>query len=194
MLNVIIVMGGPGTGKSTLVREFMKTTAPYKAMFEDVKLVPFHVNSELGVLILGKYEDGEVFAGTDRMSMAVQPEAVKFLKDFEERANNDGQDWTVLFEGDRLTNQSFIEFCIDNFNTTVFYLEVTKEERERRFVLRGSNQSEQFIRGRETKYSRLMSNFSVQQVLEKHQHETQEDMDNLILTLVNKMGIGMEIV
>ena len=31
------------------------------------------------IYILGKYEEGEVFAGTDRMSMAVQPEAIKFL-------------------------------------------------------------------------------------------------------------------
>jgi hypothetical protein len=180
-MRVVIIMGEPGTGKTTLVRAVMNLMGEWKQMFTQVKLVPFHAFGNY--VILGKYEDGEVFAGTDRMSMAVQPEAVKFLKECNDRGVKG-----VLFEGDRLTNLSFIEHCLENYDTSILYLEVDPKTREARYAERGSNQSEQFIRGRETKYANIMTNFQVMMALEKVTHETPADTARIAHIIKNKLN------
>jgi pantothenate kinase len=180
-MRVIIVMGEPGTGKTTLVREVMKLTGPWQNYFTEFKLVPFHGNKNKCV-ILGKYEEGETFAGTDRMSMAVQPEAVKFLAECNEKGVQ-----AILFEGDRLTNVSFLENCLDNYDTSIIYLDVSPESREARYVERGSNQSEQFIRGRVTKYANIMTNFQVMMAVEKFVHETPADTSRIAHIITKKL-------
>lgn len=182
-MRVIVVMGEPGTGKTTLVRSIMKMTGPWTPRFSDVKLVPYHESEGGHLVILGKYEDGETFAGTDRMSMAVQPEAVKFLQ-----ACSAGGVSAVLFEGDRLANISFLEHCLDNYDTTIVYLEVSKATREKRFAERGSNQSEQFLRSRDTKCANIMTNFQIMMALEKMVHETGEDCRLAANFIVNKLN------
>lgn len=172
-MKVVVVMGEPGTGKSTFMRHYM-SRKEWRAEFTAVKMVPYHTDGA-GLYILGKYEDGEVFAGTDRMSMAVQPEAVAFLK----KVASEGAK-AVLFEGDRLSNQSFIEHCIDNYDTTVIYFDVNVAERQRRYAERGSDQSEQFLRGRETKYGNLRTNLFIMMNLVEFKHETPEDTLRII--------------
>ena len=149
---LIAVGGSPGTGKTTLFRKFMenKKFDP----IEPAKLVSAMYNAERDLYILGKYEEGEVFAGTDRLSMAVQPAM---------------QDWiashncNILFEGDRIFNQSFLEFAMGLPNTElhIVFLSAPKDILEQRYQERGSDQSEQFLRGRETKYNNLLSNFEL---------------------------------
>jgi hypothetical protein len=174
-MRVVIVMGEPGTGKTTLVRAIMESmsTTGWKEMFTQWKLVPFHAFGNY--VVLGKYEAGEVFAGTDRMSMAVQPEAVKFLKECQARGVKG-----LLFEGDRLTNLSFIEYCLDNYDTQIFYLQVDPKTRDVRYAERGSNQDEKFLKGRETKYANILTNFNVMGAVTKVKHETPEDTLELV--------------
>jgi uridine kinase len=185
-MKVICLMGEPGTGKTTLMKQLMDTLpGKWTKDFEFWKLVPFHANRESRVIVLGKYEEGETFAGTDRMSMAVQPEAIKFMQ----YAKEHFKETVIVFEGDRLTNQSFLEFCIDNFETSIIYLDVDAKERERRYVERGSNQSEQFIKGRVTKYANLMSNFSIMMAVEKFVHTNETDTYNIVSEIMKKIGI-----
>ena len=75
-MKVIAIGGEPGTGKTTLMWKLIEQLKP-EPKFSEFKLVPYHQKDN--VYILGKYEEGETFAGTDRMSMSVQPEAIKFL-------------------------------------------------------------------------------------------------------------------
>jgi len=149
---IVAVGGSPGTGKTTLFRKYMEDkswieTAP-------AKLVVASYNPERDLYVLGKYEDGETFAGTDRLSMAVQPPLQEWIA---------SHNCNILFEGDRVFNQSFLEFCMGLPNTelVVIFLTVPKNVLEQRYKDRGSDQSEQFLRGRETKYSNLMSNFEL---------------------------------
>jgi broad-specificity NMP kinase len=149
---IVAVGGSPGTGKTTLFRKFMEDK-PFIST-EPAKLVSASYNPERDLYILGKYEEGETFAGTDRLSMAVQPNLQEWIKT---------HNCNILFEGDRVFNQSFLEFCmgLENTELVVVFLKAPKDILEQRYKDRGSDQSEQFLRGRETKYSNLMSNFEL---------------------------------
>ena len=150
MRKLIAVGGQPGTGKTTLFRKFMEAHTWERV--EPKKMLPALYCKELDLFILGKYEDGETFAGTDRLSMAVQPVAQEFVK---ETTSN------ILFEGDRIFNQSFLEFSmgLPEIDLQVVYLKVPDATLKQRYVDRGSDQSETFLKGRATKYSNLLSNF-----------------------------------
>ena len=92
---LIAVGGSPGTGKTTLFRKYMENK-DFQPL-EPAKLITAMYNTERDLYILGKYEEGEVFAGTDRLSMAVQPAMQEWIA---------SHNCNVLFEGDRIFNQS----------------------------------------------------------------------------------------
>jgi broad-specificity NMP kinase len=79
MRKVIAVGGQPGTGKTTLFRKFIDNYEWRTS--EPKKLLNALYCEEIDTYILGKYEDGETFAGTDRLSMAVQPVAQEFVRE-----------------------------------------------------------------------------------------------------------------
>ena len=176
---IIAVGGQPGTGKTTLFRKYMEDktwqeTAP-------AKLVVANYNTERDLYILGKYDDGETFAGTDRLSMAVQPPLQEWIA---------SHNCNVLFEGDRVFNQSFLEFCmgLPNTDLLVVYLKAPKEILEQRYKDRGSDQSEQFLRGRETKYSNLQSNFDLMPYITEFANTNLEEQAKVLAFLEGKLG------
>lgn len=177
MRKIIAVGGRPGTGKTTLFKKFMEQ-GNY-AFKEPVKLLPSLYNEEKDLYVLGKYEEGETFAGTDRLSMAVQPVVQDWLK------TNDSN---ILFEGDRIFNQSFLEFAMNLPNTEliVLYLKASEEGLKQRYKDRGSDQSEQFLRGRETKYNNILSNFELMSYITEFTNETYEDQQKIIEFLNEK--------
>jgi hypothetical protein len=164
-MRIIAIGGEPGAGKSTLMTRFVNHIQPSK-MYNEVKLVPYLKQGN--IYIFGKYDEGEVFSGTDRMSMAVQPEAIKFLESL-------SKDSIVLFEGDRLFNASFLEHCVENYDTTIIYLSTEKEIREERYKQRGSEQNETWLNGRETKINRILTNFNLMYNIEKFNHNSIDD-------------------
>lgn len=171
MRKVIAVIGEPGTGKTTLFREFMKGYAWENV--EPVKLVSSMYSKELGLYVLGKYEEGEVFAGTDRLSMAVAPAAVEFVEN-----SNDN----ILFEGDRLTSSKFFDFVLSDPNTelNIIILTVPKPIMEERYKERGSNQSETFLRGRKTKIDNIRSNFDYMDHITVFENKNKEDQKKIL--------------
>lgn len=173
---LIAVGGQPGTGKTTLFRKFMEDkewidVAP-------AKLVNASYNLERDLYILGKYEEGETFAGTDRLSMAVQPPLQEWIA---------SHNCNILFEGDRIFNQSFLEFAmgLPNTDLQVVYLKAPKPVLEQRYKDRGSDQSEQFLRGRETKYSNLLSNFELMPYITEFSNTNLEEQGKVLAFLEN---------
>jgi broad-specificity NMP kinase len=175
---LIAVGGVPGTGKTTLFRKFMegKQFQP----LEPAKLVSAMYNTERDLYVLGKYEEGEVFAGTDRLSMAVQPPLQEWIA---------SHNCNILFEGDRVFNQSFLEFCmgLPNTDLQVIYLKAPKELLEQRYKDRGSDQSEQFLRGRDTKYSNLLSNFELMPYITEFANTNLEEQGKVLAFLENHL-------
>jgi broad-specificity NMP kinase len=176
---LIAVGGQPGTGKTTLFRKFMEGKTWERV--EPKKMLPALYCKELDLYVLGKYEEGETFAGTDRLSMAVQPIAQEFVK---ETPSN------ILFEGDRIFNQSFLEFAMNlpNVEMNVVYLKAPKEVLTQRYTDRGSDQSEQFLKGRETKYSNLLSNFELMPYITEFNNTNLEEQGKVLAFLEQKLA------
>ena len=177
---IIAVGGSPGTGKTTLFRKYMenKTFQPV----EPAKLISAMYNTERDLYILGKYEEGEVFAGTDRLSMAVQPAMQEWIA---------SHNCNVLFEGDRIFNQSFLEFAMGLPDTElhIVFLNAPKTVLEQRYQERGSDQSEQFLRGRETKYSNLLSNFDLMPYITEFPNTNLEEQGKVIAFLEEHLKV-----
>lgn len=176
MRKIIAVGGQPGTGKTTLFRKFMEDKKWEKV--EPKKMLPALYCKELDLYILGKYEDGETFAGTDRLGMSVQPVAQEFVS---ETTSN------ILFEGDRLTNGKFYNHLISLPDTDVSFviIKVKQETMNKRYFDRGSNQSETFLKGRETKISNILTNFEFMSYVNEFTNENLEEQA-VIINYINQ--------
>jgi cytidylate kinase len=177
-MRIIAIGGEPGSGKTTLMKEIIEHYG-VEPKYEAFKLVPYLQKDN--IYILGKYEEGEVFSGTDRMSMAVQPEAIKFLATL---PNNS----IVLYEGDRLFTASFLEHCLSNYELEIIYLATEKETRKQRYKERGSEQNETWLQGRETKISNIMSNMVLMFNTIKFQNNNKEEQQEIVKYIIDKVG------
>lgn len=178
-MKIIAIGGSPGCGKTSLMWKIVKDLK-VKPKYEEFKLVPYLQKNN--IYILGKYEEGEVFAGTDRMSMAVQPEAIKFLATLPKNS-------TVLYEGDRLFTSSFLEDCMDKYDLKIINLTTSKEIREERYKLRGSNQNETWLAGRESKINNILTNMVLMFNVENYENNTLNNQNivyNKIMELINE--------
>lgn len=179
MRKVIAVIGEPGTGKTTLFRKFIEK---YNWVNEEpVKLVYSMYCKEKDLYIIGKYEEGEIFAGTDRLSMAVQPEAVKFINSTKSN---------ILFEGDRLTNTKFLDFILslEDTEVNIIILNVDQNILRERYEARGSDQSETFLKGRKTKISNIRSNFEYMDYITIFNNKTEDDQKQILNFLESNLN------
>jgi len=179
MSTVIAVVGVPGSGKSTLIKEFMK--GDEWVACKPVDLVEGYIAVNKQLFLMGKYDEGEVFSGTDRLSMAVQPKAIEYL----ERSPAD----VVLFEGDRLTTTSFFHAVKQaGHQLVIIELTVSDDIREQRYIDRGSDQSEQFIQSRFTKLRNIKNEFGANLFddgdIRSFEHTTPEDT-RMVIDFIN---------
>jgi molybdopterin-guanine dinucleotide biosynthesis protein len=147
-MKLIGVVGEPATGKTTLVRAVLQRLGGNYTLFK-YRLV-YGRQYPSGLFVLGIYRDGETFGGTDRLSMAVQPDAVRFLKKVPAQA-------IVLFEGDRLTRAGFLKAA--GSDLLLFVLEASPDEKTRRHRERADTQAVTFHRSRATLIERIAQDF-----------------------------------
>lgn len=170
MARVIAIGGMPGTGKTTLMREYMR--GKEWKIGKHNKLLAYHYNEEKNIYVLGLYEEDKGYAqGTDRLSMAVQPTAIDFLQKIDAEA-------TIIFEGDRLFTASFLEDVAKNHRILILLLKA--DNLQERYQLRNSNQSETFLKGRKTKYSHISSNFFLMPYIQERLNENRKDLQKTI--------------
>lgn len=174
-MKVIAIGGVPAVGKTTIMKEFMKQSDYPWVEWNASKLMPSLICSTLKTAVLGRYDDSEPFGGTDRFSMAVQPEAEEF---FRKKAGP----MRVVFEGDRLFNSTMLEFLANEPGIELQILLITADEKliEDRHVFRKDTQSDVFKKGRETKYNNIRSNFLLMDYITVFENNTKDDL-NLIV-------------
>lgn len=141
-MRVVYLIGEPGIGKTTLMREYTNRLGPAVEMTK-----PLAHRIGAGWLELG--ERRGTFSGTDALSMSVQPLAVGWLRT--EPAP------LVLGEGDRLGNGSFFDQVEEFADLTVVALIGPPElgEQRRRDRVQDFAFKEQWVKSRVTKVDRL---------------------------------------
>lgn len=179
-MKVIAIGGEPGTGKSSLMKSLMAKLGA-QTINNTEKLVPYTIiENSKNIIVLGRY-DGEGYAqGTDRMSMACQPNVVSFL-------NNNKFD-VVLFEGDRLFNQSFLEHCNKYYDLSIFLLKTNDEIKTQRYEERGSDQNETWLKGRKKKISNICDNMELKWITSLLRNNDMNDQLSNIEFILEKLN------
>ena len=153
MKTVIAIIGAPGTGKSTLMKQWMSR---WTWEYQRTGQLDHYISGDL--VVLGVYPSDEVFGGTDKLSMSIAPQVVEFL--------DNNQDKVILFEGDRLNSKKFFQQVLDKgWNLRIVALDVPKEERERRYEERGSDQDPTWLQGRISKVENVIEEFGAKTTL-----------------------------
>lgn len=177
---IIAIGGEPATGKSSIMLGLMSMIGLQGfTEFNFGGLLRGHYHMERRVLVLGVYEAGSTFSGTDRLSMAVMPVARGFL----ERLGKDPEffpGWTILFEGDRLFNIPFLEHAAQVADLHAFVLTTSDAEKERRHKFRGDTQKPTWLKGRKTKVVNIVSTFPGITLLDNSDEAAGSDNLNLL--------------
>ena len=184
---MIIAIGGePATGKSTLMKQWMK---PYKR--EDLKLTDLLYGmwcKDINTIVLGKdyFNEAHMFCGTDRLSMAVQPKAIEWFKDSYAPSGVN-----IVFEGDRLFSGSFLtEMLTQGHDMSIIYMKADPSTLDERHVSRADNQDEKFLKSRRTKINNILSNFDIMPYIEEFNNNDSEDQLVLINHILEKLNIA----
>lgn len=99
---------------------------------------------------MGIYNN-DIFCGTDKLSMAVNKDFIKYVK-LNKR--------NILFEGDRLFSLNNIKLIKELYKTRTIILENDQKTLDLRHLDRNDNQSAKFLKGRITKISNICNYFS----------------------------------
>jgi len=161
MVKVIAMGGEPATGKTTLMFKLISMADDWQIVKPE-KLLDAMYSKKLNLYILGKYvNDGNVFQGTDRLSMAVQPDAEKFFSALEYESNANDHSVNVIFEGDRLFNGKLLDKLSEWFPNSfkVLVLTASHDTKEQRHVDRKDDQDDKFKNSRATKISMTKPKF-----------------------------------
>jgi len=177
MVKIIAMGGEPATGKTTLMFKLISMADDWEVI-KPQKLLDAMYSKKLNLYILGKYaNDGNVFQGTDRLSMAVQPDAENFFADLW-----DAKDVNVIFEGDRLFNAKLLEKLSHTFPTgfKILILRAKDSTLDQRHIDRKDDQDDKFKNSRKTKISNIRSSLVLMDYIEVMVNENFEDQQKII--------------
>ncbi len=183
-MKIVYVIGEPGSGKTTLMKRVIAESGVTKEIHIDLNysLVPYHTDINKKLKVMGKYEDDEIFGGLDKTSMAIQPQAIEWLKKHKD------SDVNITAEGDRLTTASFIEHIVEEYDATIYYLRTTPDVRQVRYKERGSNQNETWLNGRITKIQNILTNFVVMNNVRRFDNNTFEDQQKVFDCIMKEIA------
>jgi len=175
-MKIIAIGGVPASGKSTLLKNIRKNLGERKYFKFGMLKGEFYPNN---VFIFGTY--GAKFGGTDTLSMAVQPIAEKFLDRMIDK------DYTIIFEGDRLFNKSYLKYILDKGIEHKFYL-LTADRRtiDQRHIDRNDTQAKGWIKGRETKYRTLYAMYVSE--IEQLTNSNDNDLKNNVTKIMKDIN------
>lgn len=178
-MRIAALIGEPATGKTTIARALIDDLSPGERFKRGLIVGSRHALDK--VIVLGNYSDpNHKFSGTDRMSMACQPEVELFLAQTRENAPH----WSIFFEGDRLGNISFLRRCESIAETQIYFLETDYFLKKERHEKRGDNQTEKFLRSRQTKVANIVKEFPSAIKLINENESDIKDLSDLIRDFV----------
>jgi dephospho-CoA kinase len=184
MKNIIAVGGEPATGKTTLMWRIIDSATDWQKI-EPKKTLSAIRSESLNLTILGKYDRSEQFAGTDRLSMSVQPAATEFIKEVTSPGQVSGN---ILFEGDRLFNRKFIDAIIScDCSFSLIYIEASRNELHNRHVDRKDTQTETFLKSRQTKYSNIVRSLDLMDIIHTFKNDNLDHQKIIYDFIISKI-------
>jgi GNAT superfamily N-acetyltransferase len=173
--NVMAIGGPPCSGKTTLMRKLLESANDWKRE-QPHKLVDGYFSNKRNTWVIGVYErDGGTFQGTDKLSKALGPALVSFIRQNADKPVN------ILFEGNNVfVSKTLRQIAELNVNLVILRLVVAKSLKKERKQSRGDAQSAAFLKAKET----AVANVARDPVLFDHivevRNETKEDQAKLI--------------
>lgn len=153
--HLLYLIGAPGVGKSTLVRELAGTQKPFELSECGLRMLRY----PCGVVELGARR--EAFSGTDALGMSIAPVARTFVAGKSLCRTHP----LVLAEGDRLASLSFLEAARSGGYHVTLCLLVASDADARRArrarELGAKPQNAAWVKGRFTKIENLWRSFDV---------------------------------
>lgn len=156
MTRALYIVGAPGVGKTSLMRELK---ASYRA--GDAKRVtpgsqlwvtPLYDDDALVAVELGRQRAS--FGGTDALGMAVMPHALHWIR------NAPSLPPLILGEGARLGTAGFLTELAKRADLTVLHLVASADALAARRAARGSTQSRAWMLGAETRARNAVARLS----------------------------------
>jgi|GEM_PF-2949025 len=143
---LVYLAGPPGVGKSTLMQELTRRLEGTVVSDPFAHTYWTYPDGTLQAIELGWRRP--TFAGTDTLSMRVQPAVVEWLGLQEYPL--------ILGEGDRLANRNFLHAAAGRgYHITLVVLRAPQDVLDERRDERGSHQNGAWMKGRATKVERL---------------------------------------
>lgn len=162
-MKALFVVGPPGVGKTSMVRELFKMLDPFGAASMTMK--PKWTVSQ-GIYAAAGHYTGGTFDGADTVPYTGAMQALDFLEENLKK-------WKpklVLFDGDRFSYSTALERVKGLIpDTRVAHLQATPEMLAARRLERGSKQNPTWLAGRETKARRFVEGFAPKKTFQANQ-------------------------
>lgn len=148
-MKVTAIAGAPGSGKTTLMKRVYEIMG--RPQLFKFGLLRGHLSESKNVVIPGIYNIPGTFIGTDKLSMAVKPDFMKFAAMMKH---------DFILEGDRLVSEATLKELNDlGYELNVIVLDPPEKELKARRLKRGSNQNPTWLKGRESKVNKIKGSF-----------------------------------
>jgi GTPase SAR1 family protein len=154
-VDTIYLIGQPGSGKTTLTKEFQKDWAKVNMYDRPFKYQEYQAPKLGRMYSLGW--DREHFSGTDTLGNTV----ITLMPGFYEEAAQEAV--TIYGEGDRLASRTFFQLAKQYGTLHLFYLNTddatAQNRREARSAETGKTQNPTWAKGRATKHRNLANEY-----------------------------------
>lgn len=171
------IFGEPAIGKTTLMRELIKGIG--ETQQGKIGVMDYVWSQTHRVMVVGSYK-GHPYDGTDRLSIAIYPQAAELLA----LANKHMDVRVLIWEGDRMARRRWLDAVEDaGYSLRLLHLIASKEVTDQRRNKRGSTQNEQWVNGRR----KLCSNLAIAEQAHTYCMDTEERRRTLVEVILGWM-------
>tara|TARA_R110000787_G_scaffold56464_1_gene129762 strand:- start:73 stop:597 length:525 start_codon:yes stop_codon:yes gene_type:complete len=174
-MKCVAVGGVPATGKTTLMRKVINILQPKQEL--SYGLVRGMLIEDIA--ILGVYKDNEIFAGTDKLSMAVQKHFDQYVAKKHKH---------LIFEGDRLFTKNNLLNLTETHDCKIIVLKSDEKTLHQRHIDRNDTQNDRFLKSRETKIRNICDEPELQNYIEYFSlkdHQQSEELAKEIIDFIS---------